>query len=112
MYSMVTGWSILVGSSTAPASSISWTSALPREVTRMVTWVGLLLFISGMGGTTLTGPSHLPAKVLSSSKDFCASDCAKATVESAITAQQSSQRNDFIFHSPQVFLFRRPRQNS
>src|SRR5579864_7105215 len=108
MYSMVTGWSTLVGSSTAPASSISCTSALPRDVTRMVTWVGLLLFISGMGGTTLTGPSHLPARVFSSSKDFCASDCAKATVESAITTKQSSQRNDFIFILLRLFLFRRP----
>src|SRR6266496_3675984 len=113
---MVTGWSYLVASSTVPASCISCTSALPREVTRNE--ISESDFpISCIGGSTVTGPCHFPAKVFMVSKDFCASDfgavvfCAsvwaKATAVSA--SRTTIKRWDFMLHSPKKFFLREAR---
>src|ERR1700686_2825458 len=108
---MVTGWSYFVASNGVPASWNSCTRTFPREVTRSEACI-LPPDISGISGT-VTGPSHSPARLLMVVKDFCASDstgatedfcascCAKATVESDIRTTDSTQRRHFIFHSPQ-----------
>src|ERR1019366_1981896 len=89
---IVTGWSYFVASNGVPASWNSCTRAFPREVTRSEACIGLPPDISGISGT-VTGASHSPARVFMVVKDFCASD--------------STQRRDFMFHSPQEvhFLF-------
>src|SRR3954447_24170956 len=108
---MVTGWSYLVGSS-FPVSPISCTRALPREVTRRVTSPMAPLPISFTGGSVVIVARQVPARVLSWSKDFCASDfgasdwagclCAsawaKAIAESDNTAMESIMRSDFILN--------------
>src|ERR1700722_16068668 len=78
---------MVIGSSALPAILISCISALPMEVTRRETCMGLPSKV----------PSQEPAKVFNSSKDFCASDCAKATVERLIRTTGSRKRRDFIF---------------
>src|SRR5579863_4027993 len=78
--------------------------ALPRDVMRNETWTLSILsdlsdlsaLISGMAGSMMTGPSQLPATVFNLSKDFCASDWAKATAESEIRNTASTKRTDFI----------------
>ncbi len=72
---MVTGSSLpLVGSSDLPAGTISCINASPPEVTRIDTRTRML-FISGISGTTVAGPSQFPARVFTCLKAFCASDC-------------------------------------
>src|ERR1700686_630086 len=73
---MVTGWSYLVGSKGVPASCISCTRAFPLEVTRSETWMGLFMSISAIGGSSVTEPCQVAARVFSLSKDFWASDWA------------------------------------
>src|SRR3979409_1851682 len=102
---MVTGWSYLVGSS-FPASLISCTSALPREVTRNETSPIAPLPISFTGGSVVIVACQGPGRVLSGSKGFCASDfgasdfCAScwanAAVESEIRTTESRRRRDFM----------------
>src|SRR5579862_9550828 len=94
---MVTGWSYFAGSRGVPDSCISWTRAFPREVTRSEIWTGLSEDISGCGGLTVTGPSQVPARVLSWSNDFWASVSARAAVVSSSRAAKNRQRKDFIF---------------
>src|SRR6059058_2929110 len=90
---------MVIGSSGRPPPVISCRSALPIDVTRRVTCMDLPS-ISACGGTVATLPSHVPARVLSLSKDFCASDCANAVAESDIRTTDSIKRSVFIFHSP------------
>src|SRR5438045_2793058 len=90
---------MVIGSSGRPPPVISCRSALPIDVTRRVTCMDLPS-ISACGGTVATLPSHVPARALSLSKDFCASDCANAAVESDIRTTDSIKRSVFIFHSP------------
>src|SRR5271167_786841 len=90
---------MVIGSSGLPAPVISCMSALPMEVTRSETCMSLPS-ISACCGTVVTLPSHEPAKVFILSKDCCASDCAKATVESDNRTTDSIKQWDFIFHSP------------
>src|SRR6516162_6172801 len=64
--------------------------------------------MSVCGGSTFTGPCHLPARAFSVSKDFCApegancsvalcaSDCAKATLETDIRTKSSRKRMNLI----------------
>src|SRR5215469_14913299 len=105
---MVTGWSYLVGSNGVPASCISCTSALPREVTRREICPTVPSFISGCGGSTVIGPFHVPARDFSWVKDFCASEGAGWFAEvciscwaSAMVARHSrtkaSRNRSFIF---------------
>src|SRR5947209_3163433 len=70
---MVTGWSYFVGSSGSVAPFISCTSAFPRDVTRNETSI-FAFPISCCGGSTVTPPSHLPARVFMVSKDLSASE--------------------------------------
>src|ERR1700720_1165532 len=103
---MVTGWSYFVASKGVPASWNSCTRAFPREVTRSERCI-LAPDICGASGT-VTGPSHSPASVFIVAKDFCAadgtgttadfcaSDCAKATVESDIKPTDITNRRDFM----------------
>src|SRR5436305_7844220 len=73
---MVIG-SSLVGSSGVPGSFISCTSALPLEVTRNVTYMGLSSMAAfAEGRSVVTEPFHEPAKVFSLSNVFLASDWA------------------------------------
>src|SRR5689334_19957590 len=76
-------------------SPISCTRAFPREVIRSTTRMGSFS-ISGAGGSILTLPVQVPASVFSLSKDFCASDCPNAAVDSAITTSQIVERTDFM----------------
>src|SRR5437879_12730771 len=71
-------------------------SALPMEVTRSDTCKGL--------PSNLT--SQLPAIGFNLSKDFCASDCARAMVESDIRTTVSIKRRDLIFILLKSFFFR------
>src|SRR2546425_9625152 len=90
-----------------------------------------LSLISGSGGSRVSLAVQIPASVFIVSKDFCASefgagvstalyacvsdwgtdfcasDCAKATVESDIRPTDSIKRRDFMFHSPVRRLNRR-----
>src|ERR1700731_2861188 len=107
---MVTGWSYFVGSSGFPVSPISCTNALPREVTRSETSPIAPFPISFTGGSVVIVACQEPARGLSWSKDFCASDLgasdwaaglcasawAKATAESDNTATESIMRSDFM----------------
>src|SRR5882672_12068911 len=95
---------MVIGSSGLPAPVISCMSALPMEVARSETCMSLPS-ISACGGRVVTWPCQEPARVFSLSKDFCASDCAKATVESDIRTTDSTKRRDFMFHSPQEVHF-------
>src|SRR3954468_6778321 len=70
--------------------------ALPMEVTRNETCISLPS-ISGAFGSVVTFPSHVPARLFNLSKDFCASDCATAMVESPIRTAHSTKRSDFMF---------------
>src|SRR6516165_10719977 len=108
---MVSGWSYLAGSSGVPASFISCTSAFPREVTRSETCTGLSPQ-SGCGGSAVTGPCQVPARVFNVSNDFCASDgallsldlcasdCAKAMMANNTKTADNIKREDFMFNSP------------
>src|ERR1041385_2602611 len=107
---MVTGWSLSLA--LAPSAFglliISCLSALPLESTCRSTCI--VSGMSGTGGVVVPWPSHVPARVFSLSKDFCASDfgalgwagClwasawAKAIVESDNTARESIMRSDFM----------------
>src|SRR5258708_11164280 len=95
---------MVMGSSGVPAPDISCMSALPMEVARSETCMSLPS-ISPCGGTGVTWPFHEPARVFSLSKDFCASDWAKARVESDIRKKDSLKRLDFMFHSPKKLHF-------
>src|SRR2546423_11934602 len=90
---------MVIGSSGRPPPVISCRSALPIDVTRSVTCMSFPS-ISACGGTVETLPSQVPARALSLSKDFCASDCANAAAESDIRTMDSVKRSVFIFHSP------------
>src|SRR5205807_1573776 len=71
---MVIG-SSLVGSSGVPGCFISCTRALPLEVTRNVTYMGLSSMAAfASGRSVVIAPFQVPARVFSLSKDFCASD--------------------------------------
>src|ERR671923_283894 len=72
------------------APVISCMSALPVEVTRSETYMGLPSKV----------PSQEPVRVFILSKDFCASVCAKVTVESDIKTANNIKRGDFMFNSP------------
>src|ERR1700674_1064540 len=72
------------------------------EVTRSETCM-CLPSISALGGNVVMRPSQEPAKVFSLSKDFCASDCAKAVAASRTNRTESAIR-DFMFGSPFLFL--------
>src|SRR5215469_5301637 len=87
---MVTGWSYLVGSSGVPASCISCTSALPREVTRREICPIVPSFISGWGGSTVIGPFHVPARDFSWVKEFCAAEGAGWVAEVCISCWASA----------------------
>src|SRR5260370_34305350 len=77
--------------------------------------IGLPPDISGISGT-VTEPSHSPARLFMVAKDFCAPDstgateafcaldCAKARVERDIRTRDSTQRRDFMFHSPEEVI--------
>src|ERR1700730_2320679 len=70
-------------------------SAFPMEVVRRETcmsWPSM----SPFGGRVVTRPSQEPVRVFNLSKDFCASDWAKATVESDIRTTDSRKRRDFM----------------
>src|ERR1700728_3359056 len=90
------------GSSGLDSSVISWTIALPMEVTRRERCAGLPS-MSGCGGTVVTWPSQEPARALRLSKDFCASDFgpsvwAKGTAQSdSRTMRNGIRRRDFMF---------------
>src|SRR5271170_4205820 len=73
---------MVMGSSDLPDMLISCMSALPMEVTRRETCIGL----------PSTLPSHEPARSFKLSKDFCASDWAKAAVESPSNTTASRKR--------------------
>src|SRR5438309_1895809 len=93
---------MVMGSSGRPAPVISCMRALPIEVVRKVT-VMSLPSIAGSEGTVVTRPSHEPARVFSLSKDFCASDWAKATTESNTRANaESVRRRNFMVDSPYI----------
>src|SRR5450755_2831060 len=64
---------MVIGSSGRSIPFISCTRALPMEVTRSVAWTALPS-MSGSTGMVVTWPSHVPARVLSLSKDCLASD--------------------------------------
>src|ERR1035438_4200755 len=64
---------MVIGSSGRSAPVISCTIALPMEVTRREPFTALLS-MSGDGGSVVTRPSQVPARVLSLSKDCFASD--------------------------------------
>src|SRR5258705_711846 len=95
---------MVMGSSGLPAPVISCMSALPMEVARSETCMSLHS-MSGCCGTVVTWPSQEPARVFSLSKDFCASECAKATTESdSRTTTDSIRLRDFIiYHSLLIF---------
>src|ERR1051326_4279977 len=109
---MVTGWSASLPSvpSAFGLPIISCLSALPLESTCRSTC--MVSGMSGTGGVVVPWPSHVPARVLSLSKDFCASDfgalgwagClwasawSRAIVESDNTARESIMRSDFILN--------------
>src|SRR5215831_10860960 len=107
---MVSGWSYLAGSSGVAVSFISCTSAFPREVTRSETWTGLSPQ-SACGGSAVTGPCQVPARVFNVSNDFCASDgallsldlcasdCAKAMMANNIRTADNIKREGFMFDS-------------
>src|SRR5690242_17519910 len=59
----------------------------------METCMGLSM--SGIGGTTVTLPSQLPARLLISSKEACALDWARAAVASDSSAAGIVMRRDF-----------------
>jgi len=80
---------LIVGPSTPVISSMS---AEPMEVTPSETCGGLPSMV----------PSREPVRVFSLSKDFCASDWAKATVE----RHQSTRRRDFMFILLKLLYFR------
>src|SRR5215470_1064732 len=102
-YSMVIG-SSLAGSSGVPGFFISCTRAFPRDVTRSETQPSPPM--PACGGSTLSAPFQVPARLFSRAKDisaldFCAADCAEtattATVESApISIAVSAKRTDFM----------------
>src|ERR1700693_13614 len=87
---------MVIGSSGLPSPVISCTIAFPMEVTRSEACV-ILPSMSACGGTVVTWPSQEPARVFSLSKDFCASDWAKAKVHSDIRTTDSIKRRDFMF---------------
>src|SRR2546427_4677883 len=103
---MVTGWSGL------PEIDISWTSALPRDVTRNENCAKLPSTV-GSGGIVVRRPTHEPATVFSLSKAFCvsegatfgeaegmcASDCAEAMVDSDANRIKGTERRGFIVFS-------------
>src|SRR5437764_15295414 len=117
---MVIG-SSLVGSSGVPGSFISCTSALPLDVTRNVTYMGLPSKAAfAAGRSVVTEPFQEPARVFSLSNDFCASDwagledfcgsdCAKTPMARNNKKADIVIRSDFIFsfssNSLQSFLF-------
>src|SRR5580704_11974557 len=73
---------MVMGSSGLPAMLISCMSALPIDVTRIEVCIGL----------PSTVPAHDPARVFRLSKDFCASDWAKAAVGSPSNTTASRKR--------------------
>src|SRR3974390_89529 len=101
---MVTGWSCLSGSSGTVGSAISWTSALPREVTRMVILRWSVSSMPSILGFIVTLPFQLPARLLMASKDFSASeggadwalDWASARVEQTSSARVNRERNFMV----------------
>src|SRR5947209_2366746 len=117
---MVIG-SSLVGSSGVPGSFISCTSALPLEVTRNVTYMGLPSKAAfAAGRSVVTEPFQEPARVFSLSNDFCASDWAgledfcgsdwaKTPMARNNKKADTVMRSDFIFsfsfNSLQFILF-------
>src|SRR6478672_11133171 len=71
---MVMGWSgSFLGLAFFALPIISCLSALPLEVTSRL--IRIISGMSGTGGVVVPWPSQVPARVLSLSKDFCASDC-------------------------------------
>src|SRR5579864_3054028 len=100
-----------MGSSGLPCSLISCMSTFPKDVTRNVMCADLPC--TSDGGVVVTVPSQEPARLFMVAKefcawdgteateDFCASGCAKATVDSDIRTTDSTKLRDFMFHSPQ-----------
>src|SRR5690242_4231661 len=93
---MVTGWSYFVGSSGSVAPFISYTSAFPRDVTRNETSI-FAFPISCCGGSTVTAPSHLPARDFMVSKDLSASEGAAGLASD--WANASEARNSRVITS-------------
>src|SRR5258707_15745228 len=81
---------MVIGSSGLPVGFISCISAFPIEVTRSEISMGFPPKVL----------SQEPARLFSLSKDFCASDCAKAKVESDIRATDSAKRRDLMVLAP------------
>src|ERR1700730_18469571 len=61
----------MVGSGTPPGA-ISCTKTFPREATRIVTWMAPS--ISGLRGSVVTRPVHVPASLFNAPNEICASD--------------------------------------
>src|ERR1700693_5299156 len=95
---------MVMGSSGLPAPVISCISALPMDVGRSETCMGLPS-MSACGGTVVTWPSHEPARVFSLSQDLCASDWAKATVESNVRTTGRIRRRVFMCILLKLFCF-------
>src|SRR5438477_2073054 len=116
---MVIG-SSLVGSSGVPGSFISCTSALPLEVTRNVTYMGLPSKAAfAAGRSVVTEPFQEPARVFSLSNDFCASDwagledfCGSDWAKTPIARNNKKadtvMRSDFIFSFSLIPYFFQP----
>src|SRR6187549_3797022 len=88
---------MVIGSSGIPATLISCRTALPLEVSRIVTCTTLVCK-SGVGGTVVTVPSHSPAKAFILLKEAAASDWANATADTANRVTAKIER--FILSSP------------
>src|SRR5215467_11432575 len=63
----------MVGSGTPPGA-ISCTRRFPREAIRIVAWMGPS--ISGLGGSVVTEPVHVPARLFKAANETSASDFA------------------------------------
>src|SRR5512140_3177914 len=93
---------MVIGSSGLPSTCTSCSSALPIDVTRSVTCARLPC-TSAICGTVVSVPSHEPATAFILSKDFCASDCPNATLDTAINTANTTKQRSFM-HPPQRLL--------
>src|SRR5436309_4637674 len=95
----------MVGSG-IPPGAISCTRRFPREATLIVTWMDPSR--SGLGGSVVTAPVHVPARPFKAPNETWASDfagmgscdeegfCARAGLHVDSTQMQSNNGNDFI----------------